>query len=87
MRNTILLYFLILIYTSHLFSQPSDLLWHLPGNDSMHVRALGAPGDLNLDGYDDVMILRTKANNSTPSYLELYFGGNPMDTTPDFIYY
>jgi len=87
MKSSKIIYIVLFFIVCPLYSQPSDLLWHLPGTQSLQIRAIGAPGDINLDGFDDVIILRVYNDNDTiPNYLELYFGGNPMDTTPDFIY-
>jgi len=41
-------------------------------------------GDVNGDGYGDVIIAGT-TNSSSPTYLRIYFGGQPMDTIPDFV--
>jgi len=38
-------------------------------------------GDVNADGYNDVMML----SSSAPA--KLYFGGSPMDTIPDLLFY
>jgi hypothetical protein len=40
-------------------------------------------GDLNGDGYDDLLIGAYMASNGGKAYV--FFGGNPMDTIPDLI--
>jgi hypothetical protein len=42
-------------------------------------------GDMNHDGYDDVLVAAYGYNNST-GRVYLYYGGSSMDTTPDVIF-
>jgi hypothetical protein len=44
-------------------------------------RSVAGAGDLNNDGFDDVVIGSSGINDN----IYIYFGGNPMDTTPDLI--
>ncbi len=47
----------------------------------LHYCFLSALGDINADGFADIMALGV---NQEP--VELYFGGNPMDTIPDLMF-
>ncbi len=58
-----------------------DLLLHLPGTANSPVGVPRGIGDQNGDGYDDV-IISTSINGVRHHFL--YYGGSPMDTTPDF---
>ncbi|MFH1197916.1 MAG: FG-GAP-like repeat-containing protein [bacterium] len=44
--------------------------------------SLSASGDINNDGFDDV-ILEAKDHSRNMSVLKIYYGGNSMDNTPD----
>ena len=44
-----------------------------------------AVGDINNDGYEDVFVAATYYDNLT-GRVYLYYGGDPMDTTPDKIF-
>jgi len=46
-------------------------------------QSMAEAGDLNSDGYDDVIIGAYMAPNGGKAYV--YFGGDPMDTIPDLI--
>ncbi len=46
---------------------------------------IASAGDVNNDGFDDLIIAATSENNYTGA-VYLYFGGNPMDSQHDFIY-
>ena len=41
-------------------------------------------GDINRDGYDDIIVGTADYNRSGKAYL--FFGGSPMDTIPDFVF-
>ena len=58
-----------------------QIIFHAIGHevDSYLGSALVLAGDQNEDGYDDIM-----AYCHNPNEVRLYFGGNPMDTIPDF---
>jgi|GEM_PF-788991 len=64
-------------------AQPEDLqlIWHTTGsnpNSGLGWQLVSA-GDINGDGYDDIL-----ASTWDTRVVYLYFGGNPMDTIPDF---
>ena len=52
-----------------------------PGHNNMGERLIGM-GDQNGDGFDDIAI--TGDSNGEPSWVLIFYGGNPMDTIPDF---
>ena len=52
-----------------------------PNPGSMLGRYLVSAGDQNGDGYDDIL-----ADCNNPDEVRLYFGGNPMDTIPNFVF-
>lgn len=51
--------------------------------------ALAPLGDLNGDGYGDILVSVTTGNQwpggAGPGWAEIYWGGSPMDTLPDII--
>ncbi len=60
------------ILTNLISAEPDYYTWGM---------GLASAGDVNNDSYDDV-IVGVPRNNGTP-YALLYYGGNPMDNTPD----
>jgi len=47
---------------------------------------VSANGDINGDGYDDI-IIRASSNTEIPYNIFIYFGGAPMDTVADLMFY
>ena len=60
------------------------LLFHKigPNPDSYLGTPLTNIGDQNGDGYDDIVF-----RNNNPDQVEFYYGGDPMDTIPDMIFF
>ena len=52
-----------------------------PGHEDFGKSVFGL-GDQNGDGYDDIAITGESMNE--PQWIQIYYGGNPMDTFPDF---
>lgn len=48
-------------------------------------RTVGSGGDLNSDGFDDIVVGEDENSEAYPGAgkITVYFGGNPMDTIPD----
>ena len=60
-----------------------ELLFHIIGDDPFDILGTNVEGigDLNGDGFDDIIIV-----GSEPIRSELYYGGDPMDTIPDMTF-
>jgi len=43
-------------------------------------------GDQNDDGFNDILVCSGHLDDSSHSRIDLYFGGNPMDTIPDLTF-
>ncbi len=56
----------------------ADVIIHGAGN-------MSSAGDVNNDGYDDLLVANPNANNYKGE-VYLYYGGNPMDTQFDFVF-
>ena len=51
-------------------------------------RSLAGLGDINDDGYDDILIGSPHTGSAhNPGMAEIYLGGSPMDTISDFAFY
>jgi len=66
-------------------AQPGNYtcIWHTTGlqTNSKLGRGLVSAGDINHDGYDDILAMAWGEKK-----VYLYYGGNPMDTIPDIVF-
>lgn len=79
------LYVLCTLFVGCTYSQPSEMIWHLIGTSTNRIGNISWLGDMNQDGYGDISVRRYHPDDSI-SFIFIYFGGNPMDTLPDFIF-
>ena len=87
--SLVTLIFLLVVLPQSLYPQTNQLELITVAKDTGRLtnfgRAVSGIGDVNLDGYDDVIIgnAGTESNNIGEAWILL--GGNPMDSIPDFI--
>jgi len=58
--------------------------FQIQGNIEEEFGRARAVGDINGDGYDDLIVSRDETM-SGPAYIEVYLGGEIIDTMPDFV--
>lgn len=49
--------------------------------------SVSGAGDVNDDGYDDVIVGASAPDNPSTARAEIFFGGHPMDSSPDELIY
>ena len=70
---------------SHLTTTPDYILTGI--EDDMFGFTASLAGDLNGDGYNDVVISAVAAEPAGAGAVYIYLGGDPFDTEPDYILY
>lgn len=83
-RSLTWVFFVFLYLSNPILTQTTPLLFHAIGESSdSYLSGAGGIGDQNGDGYNDIIIRKTIHGNKHDL---LFFGGDPMDTIPDFDY-